>query len=99
MGKLDVQMLNVAKCDKILIEFLRVSHKIDQLLSPIVDLSDYSLSFHGYKHLPFEKKREAVKAFEGHHEVTVCDWEEQYLDYWKKEYNPNPDDCCNLRTR
>ena len=96
MGTLDVDMINAVKCDKMLIEFLRVSHWIERWLSPVVDLSAYSLSFHGYKHLPFEKKRDAVRAFEGHHEITVCDFEEKYLDYWKKEYNPNPDDCCNL---
>ena len=95
-GALDVAALNAVKCDKMLIEFLRVSHWIEAWLSPMVDLSNYSLSFHGYKHLPFEKKREAVKPFEGYHEVTVCDWEEKYLDFWKKQYNPNPDDCCNL---
>ena len=99
MGALDVQAINEAKCDKMLIEFLRVSHWIDSWLSPIVNLSNYSLSFHGYRHLPFEKKREAVKPFEGYHEVTVCDWEEKYLDFWKKEYNPNPNDCCNLKLK
>lgn len=99
MGKLDVRRINEAKCDKMLIEFLRVSHWIERWLAPMVDLSNYSLSFHGYKHLPFKKKREAVKAFEGYHQVTVCDWEEKYLDYWKKEYNPNPDDCCNLKLK
>lgn len=99
MGALDTDALNAVKCDKMLIEFLRVSSWIEKWLAPVVDLSAYSLSFHGYKHLPFKKKREAVKAFEGHHEVTVCDWEEKYLDYWKKEYNPNPDDCCNLRLK
>ena len=99
MGKLDVDRINAVKCDKMLIEFLRVSHWIERWLSPLVDLSAYSLSFHGYKHLPFKRKREAVKPFEGHHEITVCDWEERYLDFWKKEYNPNPDDCCNLKMK
>lgn len=56
MGKLDVQRINSVKCDKMLIEFLRVSHWIERWLSPMVDLSDYSLSFHGYKHLPFKKR-------------------------------------------
>lgn len=99
MGALDTDALNAVKCDKMLIEFLRVSSWIEKWLAPVVDLSAYSLAFHGYRHLPFKKKREAVKVFEGHHEVTVCDWEEKYLDYWKKEYNPNPDDCCNLRLK
>ena len=94
-----MQKINGAKCDKMLIEFLRVSHWIERWLAPVVDLSAYSLSFHGYRHLSFKAKREAVKVFEGHHEVTVCDWEEKYLDYWKKEYNPNPDDCCNLKLK
>ena len=99
MGKLDAQRINAVKCDKMLIEFLRVSHWIERWLAPYVDLSGYSLAFHGYKHLPFEKKIDAVKAFEGHHEITVCDWEEKYLDFWKKQYNPNPNDCCNLKLK
>ena len=99
MGKLDAQRINAVKCDKMLIEFLRVSHWIERWLAPYVDLSGYSLAFHGYKHLPFEKKIDAVKAFEGHHEITVCDWEEKYLDFWKKQYNHNPNDCCNLKLK
>ena len=31
------------------------------------------------------------------HTITVCDFEQEYLDFWKKEFNPNPNDCCNLK--
>jgi hypothetical protein len=30
-------------------------------------------------------------------EITVCEDESRAYEYWKKEFNPNPDDCCNLR--
>lgn len=93
----DVEKIKAIKCDKMLIEFLRVNSWIKKWLGNYINPEDYSRTFHGYDHLPFEVKREAVKAFEGSKRVTVCDFEPEYLDYWKKEYNPNPKDCCDLR--
>jgi DNA repair photolyase len=91
-----VEEFNKIKCDKILIEFLRVNHRIKKRFGEFINEKDYSRNFHWYNHLPFEKKKELVKGFTIK-EVTVCDFEPEYLDYWKKEFNPNPDDCCNLR--
>lgn len=94
---IDIDILNRIKCDKVLVEFLRVNHWIRKWLDGKCDLSIYTRTFHGYDHLPYEKKRELVREMEGSHTITVCDFEPEHLDYWKKEYNPNPDDCCNLR--
>jgi hypothetical protein len=92
----DINEINKIKCDKILIEFLRVNHWIKKRFGEFIDEKDYSRNFHWYNHLPFEKKKELVQWFKIK-EVTVCDFEPEYLDYWKKEFNPNPNDCCNLR--
>ena len=92
----DVDEINKIKCDKMLIEFLRINHWIKKRFGEFINEKDYSRNFHWYNHLPFEKKKELVKGFEIK-EITVCDFEPEYLDYWKKEFNPNPDDCCNLR--
>ena len=43
------------------------------------------------------QKLELVERIGKTHTVTVCDFEPEYLHFWKKQWNPNPDDCCNLR--
>lgn len=93
----DIGVLNGIKCDKVLVEFLRVNHWIKRWLTGKCDLSGYTTNFHGYSHLPFKKKKELVERMGTAHTITVCDFEPEHLDYWKKQFNPNPDDCCNLR--
>lgn len=95
---IDIEKLNAIKCDKMLVEFLRVNHWITTWLGDKCDLSQYTKNFHGYSHLPFEKKKELIEQMGSDHTITVCDFEPEYLYYWKKVYNPNPDDCCNLRS-
>ena len=94
---IDIDKLNRIQCDKVLVEFLRVNHWIRKWLGDKCDLSGYTRVFHGYSHLPFEKKLELVERIGKTHTVTVCDFEPEYLHFWKKQWNPNPDDCCNLR--
>lgn len=52
-----------------------------------------------YSHLPLEKKREYLERITGFKEVTVCDDETEAYNYWKEHFNPNPNDCCNLRKK
>lgn len=94
---IDIEKLNAIKCDKVLVEFLRVNHWIRKWLAGKCDLSGYTKTFHGYDHLPFSTKRRLVEEMGNAHTITVCDFEPERLEYWKKEFNPNPDDCCNLR--
>ena len=94
---IDAAVLNDIRCKKVLVEFLRVNHWIRQWLGDKCDFSEYTKTFHGYDHLPFEAKKRYVEKLGKEHEITVCDFEPEYIDYWKKEFNPNPDDCCNLR--
>lgn len=94
---IDVDTLNGIKCNKVLVEFLRVNHWIEEWLGDKCNLDGYTRYFHGYYHLPFEKKMEYVSQIGNAHTVTVCDFEPERLDYWKREFNPNPNDCCNLR--
>lgn len=95
---IDIDILNIIKCDKVLVEFLRVNHWIREWLGDKCDLSMYTRKFHGYSHLPFEKKKELIEAMGDKHTITVCDFEPEYIEYWKREFNPNPRDCCNLRS-
>ena len=95
---IDVNTLKDIKCRKILVEFLRVNHWIRKWMNGKCDLTQYTRTFHGYDHLTFERKLDLVHDMEdAGHEITVCDFEPEHLDFWKKQYNPNPDDCCNLR--
>lgn len=88
--------INKIKCDKLLIEFLRVNWFIKRRFWEYINDKDFSLNYHWYNHLTFEKKKELVKEFTIK-ETTVCDFDPQHIEYRKKEFNPNKEDCCNLR--
>lgn len=92
---IDLEVLNKVKCDKILVEFLRVNSWIRKWFD--IDYTEYTLKQNGYYHLPLEKKIEYLKGINGFKEITVCeDVTEHYL-YWKEHFNVNKIDCCNLR--
>jgi len=92
---IDFEILNNVKCDKILVEFLRVNPFIKKWFN--TDYSKYTLWQDGFHHLPLEKKVEMLKNITGFKEVTVCEDYSEHYDYWKDHFNPNPNDCCNLR--
>lgn len=91
----DLERLNNIKCDKILIEFLRVNTWIKKWFN--IDYSDYTLKEGGYRHLPLEKKIELMKGVTGFKEITVCEDVNKHFEYWKNNVNSNKNDCCNLR--
>ena len=91
----DFDRLNSVRCDKILVEFLRVNSWIKKWFD--IDYSEYTISQSGYMHMPLEKKIEYIRKVNGFKEISVCEDESAAYDYWKNEFNPNPDDCCNLR--
>lgn len=92
---IDFDILNNVKCDKILIEFLRVNTWIRKWFD--IDYSEYTVKQSGYNHLPLEKKLEYIKNITGFKEMSVCEDESEAYDYWQHNFNHNPDDCCNLR--
>ena len=91
----DLDILNNVKCDKILVEFLRVNSWIKKWFD--IDYSEYTIKQSGYQHLPLEKKKEYISKITGFKEMTVCEDESKAYEYWQKNFNYNPDDCCNLR--
>ena len=96
----DMDIINSIQCDKIIVEFLRVNTWIEKWLTNLeapVDLSQYTLKSAGYKHLPLEKKKEYLSKLTGFSQVSVCEDVEEHWNYWKDDFNCNPDDCCNLR--
>lgn len=94
-GYVDYDILNAVKCDKILIEFLRTNQFIKKWFD--IDYSPYTLWQDGFSHLTLEKKMEMLKNITGFKEVSICEDYTEHYDYWKEHFNPDPDDCCNLR--
>lgn len=91
----DFDILNNVKCDKILVEFLRVNSWIRKWFD--IDYSRYTIKHGGYQHLPLDEKIKDIKLITGFKEITVCEDETTAYEYWKNNFNPNKDDCCNLR--
>lgn len=90
----DISAINNIKCDKILIEFLRVNPFIKQWLD--IDYTPYTVKRNGYWHLPLKEKKKLVEQIQ-YKEMSVCEDESLAYVYWKYHFNHNPDDCCNLR--
>lgn len=90
----DIDKINAIKCDKIVVEFLRVNHRIKKRFN--IDYSDWTYSEWGYSHLPLEKKKELISKIKKP-QITVCEDVKAHYDYWKNNLNYNSEDCCNLR--
>ena len=91
----DFERLNSIRCNKIIVEFLRVNHWIKTWLP--LDYSEYTVKQSGYQHLPLEKKIEYLSKVTGFDEVSVCEDVDDHYTYWREAVNFNKEDCCNLR--
>ena len=91
----DFGQLNSIRCNKIIVEFLRVNHWIRKWLP--LDYSEYTLKQSGYCHLPLVKKIEYLARVTGFEELSVCEDVDAHYLYWKDIVNHNKEDCCNLR--
>lgn len=94
---IDIDKLNSLGINKILVEFLRVNAWIEKWFD--IDYKPYSVNSSGYKHLPLKRKVALLKQITGFKEITVCEDEDTAYDYWQKNVNNNPEDCCNLRRK
>ena len=94
-GVLDMDVINSVKCDKILVEFLRVNSWIRKWFD--IDYSEYTLKQSGYQHLPLAAKIRYMGLVKGFKEVSVCEDVSEHYKYWSEVVNHNPEDCCNLR--
>lgn len=91
---IDFNVINSIKCDKILIEFLKVNHFTKKWFN--IDYSDYSLRYGGYNHLKLEKKIELVNKITGFHQKSVGEYVREHHEYFSNNVNFNKNDCCNL---
>ena len=90
----DIEKINEIKCDKILVEFLRVNTFIKQWFD--IDYTPYKVKRNGYCHLTLRDKKRLLEPIK-FKEMSVCEDESMAYVYWKYHYNANPLDCCNLR--
>jgi hypothetical protein len=90
----DVDKINDIKCDKIIVEFLRVNHRIKKRFD--IDYSEYTVKEWWYLHLPLEKKIEYLSKI-NKKEISVCEDVLEHYNYRRDNFNINKDDCCNLR--
>lgn len=91
---MDFDRFNSLDVGKVVVEFLRVNAWIRKWFD--IDYSAYTVNQSGYSHLPLEKKLEYIKKLH-FKEMTVCEDESNAYEYWKNNFNHNPNDCCNLR--
>lgn len=92
---INYEKINNIKCDKIIIEFLRVNSFIKKWLD--IDYSKYILKQSNYYHLPLEEKLRMIKNINNFKELSICEDVTEHYEYWKENINCNKNDCCNLR--
>ena len=92
---MDTKKLATLGIDKAIVEFLRVNSWVKKWFK--INYSQYTHYSGGYYHLPLARKLYYIDLIKGFKEVSVCeDCDDDYL-YWKQYFNPNKNDCCNLR--
>lgn len=91
---IDMGRLNAIDVDKCLVEFLRVNHWIEKWMGD--GFGRWTVKSGGYRHLPLHAKRELLGGFE-FPQMTVCEDVPEHYEWFERNYNANPDDCCNLR--
>ena len=89
----DLDEVNSIGCDRIIVEFLRVSGFIRKWLD--MDFRPYTYKEGSYRHLPLWHKKKLLRGLTK--EISVCEDVTKHYAYWRDHFNPNPDDCCNLR--
>lgn len=91
---IDFETLNQIKCDKILIEFLKVNHFVKKTFN--IDYSNYSLKYGGHDNLQLRDKIRIVNKITGFKQLSVGEYVADHHKYFSKNVNFNPEDCCNL---
>src|SRR5512133_3897561 len=91
---IDLKILNSIKCNKILIEFLKVNYQVRRNFK--IDYKDYSLKYGGFEHLELCQKIDLVNKIKGFSQVSVGEYVFDHYIYFRDNVNFNKDDCCNL---
>lgn len=92
---MDFDTLNTLRINKAVVEFLRVNTWVRKWFD--IDYSAYTLYQSGYYHLSLEDKQRILAKIKIP-VISVCEDYTEHYEYWRDNYNPNPNDCCNLNT-
>ena len=91
---IDINRITELRCDKMIVEFLRINAWIKQWFD--INVFEYTVRSGGYYHLPLERKKELVEELKRTSKtISVCEDEDNAYNYWKYNLNPK-EDCCNL---
>lgn len=93
---MDFDHLNSLNINKCIVEFLRINGWIKGWFPSESDYEKYTLFRGNYRHLPLEEKIRIIDKIKLPN-ISVCEKVPEHYDYWQKNFNPNPADCCNLR--
>lgn len=93
---IDFDKLNNLGIEKAQVEFLRINHWIKKWFN--IDYSKFKIKQNGYEHLPLEEKKRIISKIKTPI-ISVCEDETEAYEYWKNNFNPNKEDCCNLRRK
>ena len=92
---------NGIRCDKVLVEFLRMGAQVRKSFAQFVDASRYSFLYNKTWHLPLEVKDEYIQRLLADKPTrrvyTFTDVVPEHFEYIRDHYNPNKGDCCNIR--
>lgn len=91
---IDFDYLNSLGINSAIVEFLRVNSWIEKWFD--IDYSKHTLKEGNYKHLTLEHKKEILNKVKIPN-ISVCEDYTEHYNYWKNNFNPNPNDCCNLK--
>ena len=83
--------------NKVLVEFLRINTFIQRNL-PTLDTSQWIEKSGNYRHLPlWLKMKYLLPLIQSGKRVSVCEDHPEHYEHFKRNVNPNPEDCCDLR--
>ena len=91
---MDYDKLNNLGINKAIVEFLRVNTWIKKWFN--VDYEKFTLNHSGYNHLQLEDKKRILSKVKIP-VISICEDVDEHYEYWKNNFNPNKEDCCNLR--
>jgi DNA repair photolyase len=91
---MDFDILNGLGINYAIVEFLRINGM--QMKLPAMDYSKYTVYHKNCYHLPLEEKKRILAKVKIPN-ISVCEKVPSDYDYWMANFNPNKEDCCNLR--
>lgn len=91
---MDYEKLNNLNINKSIVEFLRANHWIRKWFD--INYDDYILKQSGYRHLTLDNKIKILDKIKIPN-ISICEDYTEHYEFWKNNFNPNKNDCCNLK--